>query len=125
MSDAQSSKRRRVDNGSHHDRVELTNDFEVVHAREVRVVEHGRLPRETPRSPQKGRTIWTTGVSWTPVDNPEFALDPDGDWYDVELNTPIADTTAFQDAPPPVKIKKKKTMRSVRFISIAIVLAIY
>jgi len=65
-----------------------------------------------------------TGVSWTPVDNPKFALDPDGDWYNIELNTPIANTTAFQDAPPPVKIKKK-TMCSVRFISIAIVLAIY
>jgi hypothetical protein len=65
------------------------------------------------------------GVSWTSVDNPEFTLDPDGDWYNVELNTPIADTTAFQDAPLPVKIKKKKTMCSVCFISIAIALAIY
>ena len=124
MSDARSSKRQRVDRGSHHDRVELTNDFEVINAREVRVVEHGRLPRETPRSPQKGRTTWMTGVFWAPVDNPEFALDPDGDWYDIELNAPIADAAAFQDAPP-VKIKKKKTMRSVRFISIDIVLAIY
>jgi hypothetical protein len=46
------------------------------------------------------------------MDNPEFALNPDGNWYDVQLNAPIAEATAFQH-PLPVKIKKKKTIHSV------------
>ncbi|KAF8222793.1 hypothetical protein L208DRAFT_1320518 [Tricholoma matsutake] len=114
MSDAQFSKHQCIDKGSHHNWVDLSDDFKVVHTREVRVVKNGRLPHETPCSPQKGHTTWTTCVSWAPEDNPEFALNPDGNWYDVELNAPITDTTAFQDAPSAGKIKKKKTMCSKR-----------
>ncbi|KIJ90581.1 hypothetical protein K443DRAFT_15097 [Laccaria amethystina LaAM-08-1] len=107
------SKRRRVDTNSYHDRIDLTDDYEVIHTRETRRIEHGRFLRDTPRDPLKGRTTWTApDVSWVPEDNPEFTLDPDGNWYDAELSAPIADTSAFQDAPTPVRLKKKKTLRS-------------
>jgi len=95
----------------------------VVHTCEAQTIEHGRLIRDSPRDPLKGHTTWTASdVSWIPEDNPEFALNPDSNWYDVELCAPIADTTAFQDAPTPVKTKKKKSLRSVRFTSADFVL---
>ena len=118
MAHVKPSKRRRLDRDSYHDRIDLTDDFEVIHTRETRKIEHGRFVRDTPRDPLKGHTTWTApDVSWVPEDDPEFALDPDGDWYDVELRAPIADSTAFKDAPTHVRLKKKKTLRSVRSMS--------
>jgi len=62
-------------------------------------------------------------VSCIPKDNPEFTLDPHSNWYDVKLCAPITNTTAFKDAPTPVKMKKK-SLHSVHFTSADFVLDI-
>lgn len=114
--DRRPSKRLRT--ATYHDRVDLTDDFEVVHARETVLRQHTRLPVDTPRSPQKGRTTWTHGNSWVPEDSFEFALDPDGDWYDEQVEQPILETTSIPAEPPSkIKKRKKKSKVSVRKFS--------
>jgi hypothetical protein len=97
------SKRQRT----YHDRVELADDFEIVHARETYLKRNGRVAVETPRSPQKGRTTWTVGESWAPEDSLEFALDPHGDWYDEQLDAPVTETIEVRLQPIRSKAKKK------------------
>ena len=41
MAHAKPSKRRRLDRDSYHDRIDLTDDFEVIHTHETRKIEHG------------------------------------------------------------------------------------
>ena len=37
----------------------------------------------TEYSPQRASDrTWTTATSWEPLDDPELALDPNGEWYD-------------------------------------------
>jgi hypothetical protein len=103
------SKRQRT----YHDRVELADDFEIVHARETYLKRNGRVAVETPRSPQKGRTTWTVGESWAPEDSLEFALDPHGDWYDEQLDAPVTETIEVRLQPIQSKAKKKKSKISV------------
>lgn len=60
-----------------HDRLD-DNDFETVYARDAHVRARG-LAKETPRSPQKGRTGWTA-TSWNlnVPDDVELGLDGEG-----------------------------------------------
>ena len=87
MSSAQPSKRQWPDNGgAYHDAIPFLEDFHVVHAQEGRLqhVAHDRVwTAPTECSPQRAldRT-WTTATSWEPLDDPELALDPNGEWYD-------------------------------------------
>ena len=97
---------------TYHDRIELADDFEVVHAHESYVHQRGRLAVETPRSPQKGWTTWTVGDSWAPEDSFEFALDPHGDWYDEQLDAPVTETIETSLQSVQSKPKKKKKQRS-------------
>jgi hypothetical protein len=93
-------KRQRIDaSGSHRDRVLFDGDYEVIHSRETHLTSVRRLPVETPRSPQKGRTSWIVGESWEPEDSTELGLDPTGDWCDEALEGPVIDVT-----PPTKKI---------------------
>lgn len=99
-------KRRRTEGTkAYHDRIELPDDFEVVHSRETLVRQRTGLPVDTPRSPQKGRTTWTSGDSWAPEENLEFALDPDGEWYDEQVEAPVAEAIKVR---PKLKTKKSK-----------------
>ncbi|RDB29162.1 hypothetical protein Hypma_015384 [Hypsizygus marmoreus] len=51
---------------------------------------HARIIN-TPRSPQRGMT-WTFGNSWAPENSTEFSLDPNGEWYDEEVEAPVVQT---------------------------------
>lgn len=113
-------KRSRADaNGSYHDRVVDTNDFEVVHSRELRLNPRGRYV-ETPRSPQKGRTSWTVGSTWAPVDDTQLGLDPSGDWCDEEYEKEVTEEPRPTTAKKP---KKQKSRVSVCFPSFSMSVA--
>lgn len=114
IADARGAKRQRLSlGGSYHDRVVEPHDMEVVNAREAHLGSR-RQNIETPRSPQKGRTTWVVGETWTVDDDPELGLDPGGGgWFDEELEKDVM-------APPrpfdkPVK-KKKRSRVSVRIL---------
>jgi len=88
MSSSRPSKRQRPDDGgAYHDTIPFLDDIHVVHAREGRL---RRVARDTvwtapaERSPQHtSDPTWTSATSWgEPLDDPELALDPNGDWYD-------------------------------------------
>ncbi|KAG6848447.1 hypothetical protein H0H93_016880 [Arthromyces matolae] len=98
---------------SQHDRIIFDNDFEVIHARESYRIRVGNSSRvvENQRSPQRGRTSWVQGSQWEPEDNPELALDPDGDWYDEEVEgSVLQEPSPRQDSGKP---RKKKTRTKV------------
>jgi len=94
---------------SYHDCIPLANDFEVVHAQQAREVHVGNLSRVVggPRSPQRGRTSWTLGTSWVPEDNPNIALDPNGDWFNEEVEAPATADHPSHTLHPIKKIKSK------------------
>lgn len=89
---------------TYHDRVNLDHDFEVISARETTTTVRG-IPLETPRSPQKGRTTWTIGNSWTPQDSADYGLDPSSEWFDAEVEGSVTD---IRPPPGPIKDKKKR-----------------
>ncbi|KAG6822028.1 hypothetical protein H0H92_015595, partial [Tricholoma furcatifolium] len=87
-------KRKRTTNASkayHHDRVALPDDFEVIHSRQAATIRVSNSSRvvETPRSPQRGRTTWNLGSNWAPDDDTELALDPDGELYDLAMESQV------------------------------------
>jgi hypothetical protein len=77
------SKRQRV-GGAYHDSVPFTDDFSLIHAREGKLLRVGNdlLTAPAERSPQQDDYMWNSASSWLPADDPQFALDPDGEWYD-------------------------------------------
>jgi len=90
-----SQKRQWADaSGSYHNRLLDDDDFKVVHLCEV--CKTRGLPILTPHSPQRGRTIWLTNISWSPQEDTEIGLD---------LSTALSDqmycdTIITVDAPP-------------------------
>ncbi|RDB26172.1 hypothetical protein Hypma_006936 [Hypsizygus marmoreus] len=99
--------------GAYHDRVSLTNDIEDIHAREGRTVRvnNSRSTRDTHRSPQRGRTTWTLGDAWEPEDSGELALDPNGDWYDEEVEAPVMGEHRNAEVEPQRKQRSKVAVR--------------
>jgi hypothetical protein len=94
---------------AYHDRVDLPDDFEVVHSWETHLNPRGRLLVDTPCSPQKGWTTWVVGDSWAPEENFEFALDLDSEWYDKQVEAPITETIEAPSYPAKPKPKKKRS----------------
>ena len=80
-------------------------DYEVIHSREIRLTTARRLPIETPRSPQKGRTSWIVGESWEPEDSSELGLDPTGEWCDEAFEGPVTDNKS-----PAKKVRKRSSI---------------
>ncbi len=97
------------------DRVDIDDDFEVIHANQIASDSAGRI-YETPRSPQKGRTMWTAGDSWGPQDNRDIALDETGAPYEEELSSEIYESRIFrQSGVKPLKQKKKSKVSVSQF----------
>jgi len=118
MSNSRPSKRRRPDGGAYHDAIPFQDDIHVVHAREGRLRRVGRdmvwtAPAE--RSPQHtSDPTWTTATSWEPLDDPEFALDPSGEWYDDVVSGEVMEgNDDIPMAALPKRQKKKKSKVSV------------
>ena len=63
------------------------------------------------RSPHHGSDpTWTAAMSWEPLDDPELALDPDGEWYDEAV---FGDVMQPNDNIPRVALPKKQKKSKV------------
>ena len=114
MAQRRPSKRARV-GGVVRDSIPLLDDYSTVHAREGRLVRVGNEFHTAPaeRVPQRESDhTWSNAASWLPHDDPQYALDPDGDWYDEAVGGDVItqDDVGGQDLPPTAA--KKKRVRS-------------
>jgi len=123
MAQNRPSKRARV-GGSFHDPIPFADDFSIVHAREGRLVRVGneRLAVPVEHEPQhETDRAWNSAPTWLPADDPQYALDPDGEWYDEVVDRDIMaqdDNLGFAEDSRPTA-KKKKHVRSKASVSIA------
>lgn len=113
MADKRPSKRQRavIDTGAYHDAVPFGDEYNVIHSREIfqRQVGSTTYTAHAERSAQPD-TSWDSTMSWAPLDDPNYALDADGTWYNDTLQADIMDDILPQQAPLP---KKKKSRVSV------------
>lgn len=59
--------------------------------------------------PNNSNEEWKRATEWEPADSTDFALDPDGDWYNVKCSRKV--TT--EDLPPPQPQIPKKSRSKV------------
>ena len=108
------TKRQRIGvGGAHHDPIPFADDFSAVHAREARVVRVGKESLSVPTERvvvREADEAWNSAVSWLPVDDPQYALDPDGEWYDETLEGGVME--GLDDHSAAVAAKGKKRIRS-------------
>ena len=100
-----------AEGGARHDFVPFaSDDLRNVYAREGRLTRLGPNLATAPaeRLTQKSDERWKTVTSWLPLDDPEFALDPDGAWYDEVVEGDVM----VEESVPPLFSKKKKQARS-------------
>ena len=95
---------------------QFANDFTTVHAREARVVCVGN---ESLSVPTEWLTLceadeaWNSAPSWLPIDDPQYALDPDGDWYDEVVEGDVMENFGVHPTDSqPTTAKGKKQVRS-------------
>jgi len=100
---------RRKQHRSYHDRIDLVDDFESIHAREGRLEPSSNLATTTERLPQRG-TIWSEGSSWVLEDDVELSLDPTSAFYDEALEGPVT-------IKEPVSVRKPKKKKSTVSVS--------
>jgi len=98
--DGRPHKRPRPSHSSYHDAVPLDHDYEMVYARENPTTLRSQ-PAE--RVPQLATDAWAGMSTWAPPDDSMFALDPDGSWYDVAVESHV-----MEDITPQASRKKKK-----------------
>ena len=108
--DGRPAKRAQTNKQStYQDSVPLNNEYDIVYARE----ESTSLRSEPPAPiPQTDTDSWATTLSWSPPDDPSFALDPSGELYDE-----VVESNAMDDAPPKALTAKKKNARSTVSVS--------
>lgn len=91
-----------------HDPVPVFQDYNMIVSMEGRVVRRGNTVLATSSiQTQPALGVWENVEAWEPVDDNEYALDPDGEWYDEALE---ADVMLL----PVPKVKNKRSKRSVR-----------
>jgi len=98
--------------GAYHNSIPFVNDFSLVHAREGRLLHVSNDVHTAPaeRSPQhEAANAWNAASTWLPVDDPDYALDPDGGWYDEALG---GDVMSPNKATSVTIAQKKKQVRS-------------
>jgi len=117
MAQRRSSKRARV-GGVIRDSIPFLDDYSTVHAREGRLLRVGNefLTAPAERVPQRESDhTWSNAASWLPIDDPQYALDPDGDWYDEAVGGDVIaqDSVGGQDFPTAAKKKRVRSKVSV------------
>ncbi|PPR04539.1 hypothetical protein CVT26_002506 [Gymnopilus dilepis] len=109
------SKRARTaaEGGSTRDILPLATDaYYDIHEREIRIRRTGlNTTASVPTAPfiQKTEEAWIAATSsWAPLDDPEYALDPDGLWYDDILDQdPLKEGQAVKTDDSPKKKRKR------------------
>jgi hypothetical protein len=101
---------REGEGGAYHDPIPLGDDFSLVHAREgkLRRIGNHTLTAQPTRAVQQNDIRWEAATSWHVQDDPEFALDADGAWYDE-----VVEGDVMQDAASPMPSKAKKSRSRV------------
>ncbi|KAF9553012.1 hypothetical protein CPC08DRAFT_646182 [Agrocybe pediades] len=95
-----SNKRLRRDyGGSYRDPIPVDENYSLIHVREGRLHQSGNHGREFRTVDVDRVTVhpsgpWDSTTSWAPPDDPEYALDEDGAWYDEALERPVMDELA-------------------------------
>lgn len=88
--------------GAYHDPVPFTTNFSTVHTWEGRLrhIRNELLTTPAERSPQhEVDSTWNSAASWLPVNDPQFALDPDGKWYDEVVDSDVMQDHIAMDGP--------------------------
>jgi len=95
---------------SYHDSIPIS-DYDTVYEREGGLQRVGTsiLPTASTRTVTD---TWNTTTSWTPPDDLNYALDPDGNLYDMALEADMMEESVVQGK----KKKGKKSMVSVRIL---------
>ena len=111
MADNRPSKLQRAapDAGAYHDTVPFGDEYTVIHSRKFfqRQVGSTTHSAHAERSAQPD-TSWDSTASWAPFDDPNYALDANGMWYNNTLEADIMDNISAQQAPLPQKKKKSR-----------------
>ena len=116
-------KRQRV-GGAYHDPVPFVDDLSLIHAREGKLIRIGNelLTAPAERSPQHDDHTWNSASSWLPADDPQFALDPNGEWYDevvdsgvMEDSFPLNGLAGTTQPKKRVRSKVSVSLRSFKF----------
>jgi hypothetical protein len=115
MAQGHPSKCARV-GGSFHDSIPFRDDFSIVHAREGKLVRVSNDVRTAPMERLRQSDVdhaWNSASSLLPIDDPEYALEPDGEWYDEALGADVMDLPISVETPTPTAQKKKPTRSNV------------
>lgn len=119
MAHSRPAKRQRV-GGAYHDPVPFVDDFSLFHAREGRLVRAGNevITASDERAPQhEADRTWNAASSWLPVDDSQFALDPDSEWYDEVMDGEVTEDHVPVDGPLSSS-RPKKRVRSKLSVSL-------
>ena len=81
--------------GAYHDPIPFSDDFSHIHSREGKLiyVRNELLTAPAKRSLQHDDQTWNSASSWLPTDDLQFALDPDGEWYDEVVDGGVMEDT--------------------------------
>ena len=98
--------------GAYHDPIPFTDDFSLIHAWEGKLlhIRNELLTAPAERSQHNNQT-WDSASSWLPADDPQFALDPDGGWYDEVVDSGVMEDN-FPLYGPASTTQQKKWVRS-------------
>ena len=108
---ANRAKRPRV---SYRDTVPF-NEYDTVFEREGGLQRVGTSILPT-SSTHTATDTWSSTTSWTPPDDPHYALDPDGGLYEMALEADVMDDSVVAEK----KQKGKKSLVSVRYEPLAL-----
>ena len=111
MAHERPSKRQRAapDTGAYHDNVPFGDEYNLIHSREIvqRQVRSTTHTAHAERSAQPD-TTWDSTTSWAPFDDPDYALDADGVWYNDTLEAGVMDDISAQHVSLPQKKKQSR-----------------
>jgi hypothetical protein len=119
MASNRPAKRQRF-GGAYHDTIPFADDLSTIHAREGRLcrVGNGLLTASVERGAQHevNQTAWNSASTWLPADDPQFALDPDSEWYDEVVDGGVMEGRIPIDEPtlptlPKARVRSKVSVR--------------
>lgn len=106
MSERPHKRARAAQPASYQDSIPLDDGFGIVYTQDYR---NTARPQPVHPAAQPATDSWATLISWSPPDDPTYALDPDCGWYDIALDSHI-----MEDVVEPKK-KKPRSMVSVSY----------
>lgn len=104
----QSKHQKTLHTSSYRDIVPSLDPYTTIHSSEA----FRTLPPET--FAQQSDSAWMGTSSWQVLDDPNFALDPDSNWYDEAVEGDVMDETSKNtEVPIAAATRKAKSKRSV------------